>query len=102
MVNALVLVIVSDDEKLFSLFSLDLVIKVKSFQGDAISFSMPRSDVFMIVEKASRPYEARLRTNSKLDYETDRHTYSLVITALERGTGLSSSVQVCGLPKFIL
>ena len=71
------------------------MIRAKSFQGDVLSFTMSQSQTFMIVEDADRPNEARIRTTSKLDYETDRHSYSLIITATERGTGLSSNVQVC-------
>lgn len=81
---------------------LDVIIKAKSFQGDALSFAMSESQIFRIVEVANRPNEVRILSTSRLDYERDRHSYDLVITATERGTGLSSTVQVCMTRRHVL
>jgi len=56
---------------------------------------MPDSQVFMIVESARRPNEAKIRVTKSLDYETDARSYSLIITATERLTLLSSTARVC-------
>lgn len=73
---------------------LGVIIKAKSFQGDALSFAMSESQIFRLVGSPGRPNEARIRTTSSLDYESDARRHSLVITVTERGTGLSSTVQV--------
>ena len=86
-------------QKEYSHFSLDVIIQAKSFQGDIIAFSMTDSQYFSIEESANRPNEAKIRLTSKLNYETEDHrSHTLVITARERGSGLSSTAQVSCLP----
>lgn len=71
------------------------MIKAKSFQGDVIAFSMTTSQYFSIEELSNRPNEAKVRLTSKLNYETREHrSHTLILTARERGTGLSSTAQV--------
>lgn len=55
---------------------------------------MQDSNIFEIKPVANRPNEAKVRSTTSLDYENDEHSYVVVITATERGTGLSSTVQV--------
>lgn len=56
---------------------------------------MTDSQYFSIEESAARPNEAKIRLTSKLNYETEDHrSHTLVITARERGTALSSTAQV--------
>ena len=82
-------------QKEYSHFSLDVIIQAKSFQGDIIAFSMTDSQYFSIEESANRPNEAKIRLTSKLNYETEDHrSHTLIITARERGSGLSSTAQV--------
>ncbi|XP_067928117.1 neural-cadherin-like [Watersipora subatra] len=73
---------------------LDVTIKAKSFQGDAISFGMIASQIFIIEEVPNTPNEAKIRITTSLDYEMNKRSHMLTITARERGTGLSSTVQL--------
>ena len=92
--DSVYIIIDSGSNQLF-FCSLDVIIQAKSFQGDIIAFSMTDSQYFSIEESASRPNEAKIRLTSKLNYETEDHrSHTLVITARERGSGLSSTAQV--------
>lgn len=75
-------------------YRVDLTIKAKSFQGDALAFTLQGSDLFRIEPLANRPNEARILTTRRLDYETDSDTYTLTVKATERGSGLSQTAVV--------
>lgn len=79
---------------LLSSYSLNLAIKAKSFQGDAIAFTMQDSNAFKISAVPDRPNEAVIRATASLDYESDARVYGLILTATERDTRLSSTALV--------
>lgn len=76
--------------------SLNLLVRAKSFQGDAIAFTMAGSQFFEIRPVDGQLNEAKIRTTTIWDYESAAaKSYELVVTATERGTSLSSTAQVC-------